>query len=215
MPGGDTPGAGPIPAVNTLVEVSILGGDSYRSRVEDAGPGLITVAAPLNLPAQDRPEAGTQVTIRWTAGARGRYAAPARLVELIRGAVPRWVTRPSGPVAVEQSRQYVRGGGGEPVVLLRHNPDDPSPVTGYVVDLGEGGLRARFTGTEITVGERVVVTLILDGDTIDAPGRAYRAAAGPGAQVVIVFDLGERQAQVIRRYVIRDQMRSRNGVRTG
>jgi hypothetical protein len=207
---------GPVPAVNDLVEVSILGGDTHRSRVEDVGNGTVTVAAPLRLRVEDLPEIGSQVTIRWSAGARGRYAASARIEEFIRGGVPRWVTRPTGPVAVEQSRQFVRGGGGEPVVLIRQGPEDASPAHGHIADLSEGGLRARFTDLEGAVGDEVVVTLTLDGDTIDARGRIQRTmreAPDDTVHVVVVLDLAERQAQAVRRYVLRHQLAARRGVR--
>jgi len=84
------------------------------------------------------------------------------------------------------------------------------------VDLSEGGLRARFVGTEVAVGDQVVVTLTLDGETIDAPGRIQRAQPDPdarGVNVVVLFELAERQAQPVRRYVMRHQMATRNGVR--
>jgi hypothetical protein len=209
-------GRDPLPAVNELIEVSILGGESHRSRVEDVDGDTVTVAAPLNLKVEDLPGIGDLVTIRWSAGARGRYAAPARIVEFVRGGVPRWITRPTGTVVVEQSRQFVRGGGGEPVVLLRQGQDDTSPVQGHVADLSEGGLRARFTDLEGAVGDTVVVTLTLDGETIDATGQIHRTTRDhgePGVQVVVVLDLPERQAQLVRRYVMKHQLAARRVVR--
>ena len=102
-----------LPAINSLVQVSVSGGDSYRSRVEDAGDGLVTVAAPLDLPVTDIPELGTPLAVRWGAGARGRYVLTGPLVEILTGTPPRWVMRPDGPPRIEQTREFVRGGGDE------------------------------------------------------------------------------------------------------
>src|SRR5690606_12552394 len=205
-----------LPAINSLVQVSVSGGDSYRSRVEDAGDGLVTVAAPLDLPVTDIPELGTPLAVRWGAGARGRYVLTGPLVEILTGTPPRWVMRPDGPPRIEQTREFVRGGGDAPISVRRVSPPGET-FDGRVVDVSEGGVRARFAECDLTPGEQIFVTLHLGEDIVGLEGTVLRTWEEEDDEcrrhAVLVFQPHERDARVIRRYVLQHQLRMRNGRR--
>ncbi|SDY68477.1 c-di-GMP-binding flagellar brake protein YcgR, contains PilZNR and PilZ domains [Micromonospora pattaloongensis] len=203
-----------LPAINALIEVSVFGGDSYKSRVEDLDNGVITVAAPLNLRVTEVPDVGDKLTVRWPAGPRGRYAVTGSIVEVTSGAVPRWAMRPEGAPKIEQSRSFVRGGGNEPLKVQRIKPDG-EPASGRVIDISEGGIRARFDQLELGAGDEVHVTVELGDDVLGTEGRVLRTWQDGEDEaetfVVIVFEPHERDARVIRRYVLRHQLMMRNG----
>jgi hypothetical protein len=153
------------------------------------------------------------VVLRWPAGPRGRHA--------VNGAVAaatgdRLRVTTDGEQWIEQARHYVRGGGGEPVHLRMAGS---LGTAGQIRDISERGVRAHFAEAEVQDGDLVHLTVQLDADTIDVMGTALKVAElppGAGAarvELIAVFEADERQAQVIRRYVLRHQMKSR--ARTG
>jgi hypothetical protein len=202
-----------LPRVNTLIEVAVLGGESYTSRVEDEAGARITVAAPLDLLVSDMPEVGARVTIGWTVQGRGRYAVPAKIVDTLRGAVSVWVVEITGPVELQQNRQFVRGGGGEAIHLERTGPTPAEgPVQGRVIDISERSVRGRFAEIEIKAGDSAAVRMVLDDEVVTFSGsvlRVYEQPDGSGTDVVAVYEADEAQAKVIRRYVLRQQMLAR------
>jgi hypothetical protein len=202
-----------LPKVNTLVEVAVLGGERYGSRVEDGHGTRLTVAAPLNLLVSDIPATGTPVTVRWAGGARGRFSAPMRIAETRSGGMALWILEVTGPVQVEQNRRFVRGGGGEPIHLERRgDTPGPGPVRGRIIDLSERSVRGRFKDIEIQVGDEAGVRLVLDEEMLDMSGSILRVVYEPGedaTDVVAVYEPGEVQATAIRRYVLRQQMLDR------
>lgn len=205
-------GARVLPEVNALVELAILGGEAYPSRVDDRRGDLLTVVAPLNLLVSDVPEIGRQLTVRWSAGRRGRYAAPAKLVETRHEQVSTWDVEITGPAEIEQNRRYVRGGGGELVRLrLALTPDDP-PLDGRVVDVSERSVRSRLRNPPFRTGDPVEVRMELDDEVIEVEGSVLRVIEQPEphvADVVVLYEPEEAQATVIRRYVLRQQMLAR------
>jgi hypothetical protein len=204
--------AGSAPEINALVELTVVGGEAYASRVEDRQGDLITVAAPLDLLVADVPEIGRQVVLRWTAGARGRYVAPAEVVEVHHEQVSTWEIKITGQLWIEQNRRYVRGGGGEPIRLRRMlEPEDPA-VDGRVVDISERSVRGQVGRFEVKAGDPVVARIVLDEDVVEVEGYVLRVLDQPehvGAGVVVIFEPDEHQATVIRRYVLRQQLLAR------
>jgi hypothetical protein len=204
--------SGIVPEVNTLIELAVLGGGAYRSRVDDRDGSRLTVAAPLNLLVSDLPAIGLRLTVRWPAGRRGRYAAPARVVGFHHDQVATWDIELTGPAEIEQNRQYVRGGGGEPIRLRRTlSPDDP-PADSWVVDLSERSVRGRFAKGTFRPGDPVAVRIVLEEDVIEVEGSVLRLIEHPEPQevdVVVLYEPDESQATTIRRYVLRQQMLTR------
>lgn len=204
-----------LPAINSLVQVSVLGGNSYRSRVEDAADGKLIVAAPLELKVTEVPQLGEKLTVFWGAGERGRYAITGPLVEVVASNPPRWVIRPDGAPRLEQNREYVRGGGDEPISVRRLSPNSET-FDGRVVDVSEGGVRARFNECDLSPGEQIFVTLQLGEDIVGLEGTVLRTWQEEDESVryaVVVFEPHERDARVIRRYVLQHQLMRRNGRR--
>jgi hypothetical protein len=204
--------SGSLPEVNALIELAIFGGEAYPSRIEDVDGNRVSVAAPLNLLISDTPEVGRQVTLRWPAGPRGRYAAPATIVAIHHDRVATWDVEITGEPAIEQNRRYVRGGGGEPLRLQRTlSPEDPV-VEARVVDISERSVRGRFTKLDVKAGDPVDVRLVLDDEVIEVSGTVLRVieqAEPHVADVVVVYEPDESQATTIRRYVMRQQLLAR------
>jgi hypothetical protein len=203
---------GNAPEVNTLVELAVVGGEAYASRVEDREGDRIIVAAPLDLLVADVPDIGRQLTLKWPAGARGRFYAPVEVVEVHHRHVATWEVKITGQLGIEQNRRYVRGGGGETIRMRRTlTPEDP-PVEGRVVDLSERSVRGHVGGFDGKAGDPVVSRMVLDDDVIEVEGNILRvidASEHRGAGVVVVFEPDEAQATVIRRYVLRQQLLAR------
>jgi hypothetical protein len=189
------------------------------SRVElDNGeehiPGIRVIraseqAVTLSLALDDVPPDGAGVTLRGPAGHRGRLA--------VRGTVTgsdenRVEVRLTGAPEVEQLRNYVRGGGGESVLLAR--PGEREAI-GWVHDISESSIRAHFTDIEVRPGNPVTLRVQLGEETVEFAAVATKVssirqrvpARGPlMVELVAVFEQDERQARTIRRYVLRQQV---------
>ncbi|HYN92670.1 MAG TPA: PilZ domain-containing protein [Pilimelia sp.] len=201
-----------LPVLHARIELAVLGGNTYASRVEDIDGRRLTVAAPLNLLVSEVPADGTELTLFWS-GSRGRHWVPGRLVRIDRAHVTTWLVELTGEVTVQQRRGYVRGGGGEPVRVRRELTPDDRPVEGHVVDVSERSVRARLPRLTVKAGDPVTVRLVLDEDVVEVTGSVLRvvehAQPGGGVDVVAVYDPPESQASLIRRYVLRSQMLAR------
>jgi hypothetical protein len=204
-----------LPSAGTFVELTAADRAPLSGvRVVDADGALVT----LSMAAASVPAAGDPVTLRWPAGPRGRYAlsGAVRVVEESRVEVTA-----DGPPQIEQHRNFVRGGGGEHVLLLK--PGHPDAL-GWIRDLSEQGIRAHFADVDVTEGDQVRLRIQLDMDVIEVTAVTSKVASlrqrvperGPmSVELVAVLTAGEAQAQVIRRYVLRQQLltRARTGVR--
>jgi hypothetical protein len=201
----------PPPNINTLVDLRFEDGREFPSRVEDAEGETLILAAPFDAGVEP-PEPGQEFHLRWSAGARGRYLAPIRLVGLSRQPLRVWHVKVSGPIRIEQRRRFVRGGGGE-LIRLRPAPPAVGPeLSGRIVDLSEGGLRCWVGHADLTVGDSVSVRVGLDEEVIELTGTVLRMSVkddGKGLDVVVVFDLDDGLAALIRRYVMSQQLIAR------
>jgi hypothetical protein len=166
-------------------------------------------AVTLSMALDDVPPAGSAVTLRGPAGHRGRLAVPG----LVSGVNENHVEiRLTGAPEVEQLRNYVRGGGGESVVLARHGERE---AIGWVHDISESSIRAHFTDIEVRPGNPVTLRVQLGEETVEFAAVATKVstirqrvpARGPlMVELVAVFEQDERQAKIIRRYVLRQQV---------
>lgn len=200
--------SGPLPELNALVDLT-YGGVDYLSRVEDATGDTVAVAAPLN-GTLEPPELGSPMSLRWGAGGRGRYVAGTRLVAMRRAdRFHSWQLRLDAPAVIDQRRRFARAGGGEAVQLSNRWAGS---VTGEATDVGEGGLRCRFPYADLRAGEPVEVSVWLGADLLAVKGWILRVLddlPGKGIDVAITFDLDERTAGVVRRYVLHQQVQAR------
>jgi hypothetical protein len=199
------------PAVNTLVDIRFPDGREYPSRVEDLEGETLRLAAPFNIGVEP-PRPGDEFEVRWTAGPRGRYLAPIRLVTEIRAHVKTWHVEVAGPIWIEQRRRFVRGGGGEKI-KVRPTESAPGPeLIGEVVDLSEGGLRCWVGRGALDVGQPVMVTVGLGTEEIELTGTVLRVSTrelSRGLDLVVAFDLTDGLASLVRRYVMRQQLIAR------
>jgi hypothetical protein len=156
---------------------------------------------------------GDSVTLRWSAGARGRYVLTGTVLTATENRID--VAAGSAP-EVEQNRNFVRGGGGEHVLLRRPGCTD---ALGWIRDLSEQGMRAHFADADLAEGDEIRLHIQLDSDMVEVTAVATKVASlrqtipqrGPmSVELVAVFRPDETQAQVIRRYVMRQQMLARS-----
>ena len=198
-----------LPSAGTLVELTAPDGPPLPGvRVVASADGVVT----LSLALADVPPGASAVTLRWPAGSRGRYALHGTVTVVDGNRVD--VAATAEP-HLEQQRNFVRGGGGEHVVLLR--PGHPE-VLGWVRDIGEQSVRAHFADVEVAEGDAVRLRIQLDADVIEVDAVAAKVAGlrqsvpqrGPmSVELVAVLTVDEVRAQLIRRYVLRQQLLAR------
>ncbi len=200
----------PLPEAGTLIELTTSPGAVPTGGVrvvQTDGDLLILSLAPADVPAL-----GTAVTLRWAAGARGRYVRTGLVTETDENRI---AVETTGDTVVEQHRHFVRGGGGEEVLLRR--PGHPD-VAGRIRDISEHGVRAHFADVSLGDGDEIVLRILLAQETVEVEAAVTKTGAlrqsiprrGPlSVEVVAVFDTDEHQAQAIRRYVLRQQMLNR------
>jgi hypothetical protein len=178
-------------------------------RVVQAAGKVIT----LSLAKTDLPPANSTVELRWAAAPRGRYAVGADVVAIDGNRVD---VRFSGEPAVVQSRLYVRGGGGETIMLVRPGEDD---AFGRVHDLSEHAVRANFTDVAVQPGEELLLRIQVGEEVVEFPARVTKVSSmrqqvprrGPlSVEMIAVFNpQDDSQARVVRRYIMRSQLAAR------
>jgi hypothetical protein len=198
-----------LPADGSYVEMTSYGETMPEVRVVHASGSVIT----LSLAVADVPPANSTVTLRWAAAPRGRYALAAN-VSAVDG--NRVEVRFTGEPAVEQSRSYVRGGGGEPIVLLMPGQE---PAQGQVHDMSERAVRAHFSDVKVRPGDDMTLRIQVGEEIVEFPARASKVSSmrqqvpfkGPlMVELVAVFtDKDEHQATIIRRYILQAQLQAR------
>jgi hypothetical protein len=197
-----------FPESGTIVELTAAAEPVGGVRVVRAEGAVIT----LSLPLAEVPDEGAAVTLRWPAGARGRYVLIVNVVAVDENRID---VEPVGEAQVEQNRNFVRGGGGEPILLRRPGQDD---AYGWIRDISEQGVRAHFAGLDVHDGEDVKLLVELGNDIVELKAVAAKVATlrqqvppGPlSVELVATFQVDETQARVIRRYVLHQQLLSRS-----
>ena len=196
-----------LPDAGSYVEMTAFDEQAARVRVVHAESAGLTLSAPRAAV----PPVGTPITLRWSAAPRGRYALQCAVVDIEENRVR---VRTSGTAEIEQQRLFVRGGGGEQVVMRRAGQGD---AHGFIRDISEHSMRAHFEDTAVTEGEDLQLWIQLGGEIVDVPAVASRVAMMPqqvppgpmSVEIVAIFATDESQARVVRRYVMRQQLLSR------
>jgi hypothetical protein len=198
-----------VPDSGALVEMTASDEPVPGVRVMHADGPVLT----LSLALDAVPPAGAAITVRWPAGDRGRYALDGVVVKIDENRVD---VKTTGDARVEQYRNFVRGGGGEEVLLRR--PGKPDAI-GQIRDISEQSLRAHFADVELRDGDELTLRALLDPDPIELTATVAKVASlrqrlperGPmSVEVVAVFEADELQAKSIRRYVLRQQLLARS-----
>lgn len=211
------------PHVNALVRVDVREGASgLPSRVEDVEDGDLCIAAPAYEGDVEPPRATDRMVLHWT-GVRGVHALPASFVELQRqgaGRLPRWRVRPVGNVELVQRRRFVRSPVSDAVAVVPVEGQLARVVAGSLVDLGEGGIRARFDAlSPLAEATEVQVHLSLRDRSVILVGTVLRCLpivvdGARGHEAVIVFEPTEQEGDLIRREVLHQQVLRRRQAAT-
>jgi len=196
-----------LPSINALVDVVLMDGEAYQSRVEDVNGTRLTVAAPFGVNAADMPRLGTSMELAWVAGDR-RLAADVRLCTLSVEQPPRWSLEAIGSIRLQTRRNYVRGGGGEVVEVTL----DGMAYAGRVIDLSEGGVRCRMLEDKFDRDDRVGLRIALESETLPLTGTVLfvrRDFENATFDVIITYETTELIGRSIRGYVLRREMEER------
>jgi hypothetical protein len=199
-----------LPAAGSYIELTSYGETLLDVRVLHAGRGMITLA----LPRDEIPPQGSAVTVRWAAAPRGRYAVTANVTEVEDN---QFDIRFAGDPSVEQARDYVRGGGGELILMERDGEDD---AVGFVHDLSERAVRAHFTDVIVRPGDEMVLKVQLTDEVATFAARATKVSSmrqqvprrGPlSVEMLAVFEgRDDHSAKMVRRYIMKQQLLSRS-----
>jgi hypothetical protein len=197
-----------LPETGATIELTATSETVTGVRVVATEPGTLT----LSLALAAVPPAGANVTLRWPAGIRGRYALCVHVEEVDENRIR---VRPIGRAEIEQQRNFVRGGGGERVMLRRPRCPD---VYGWIRDISEQGVRAHFEDVILAENEDIKLVVELEQEIVELAAVTNRVASlrqtvpvrGPmSVEVVAALQPDEHQAQLIRRYVMRQQVLNR------
>lgn len=201
-----------LPTINSLIDVVVHDGEAFHSRVEDVTGKRLTVGAPFGIHADEIPKIGGPLEVAWLAGDR-RLMVEAKLTRLTREPA-HWELEAISAPRLETRRHFVRGGGGERVVLARG--DDS--YAGWAIDVSEGGVRCRMPVDTLRRDERVEVRLTLDTELLTLLGlvkfvRPHEETSG--YDVVVIYQTSEAVGRLIRGYIMRREMEQRRRLRAG
>jgi hypothetical protein len=195
-----------LPKFGSMIEVVVGGppGQTYRAHLEDAQNDRLSAIIPVNPQLRAASDSGGPATVRWSAGTLGTASAPARLSHDGRSQL---IIELVGPVTLEQNRRFVRGGGFERIDLRREVADDGTMYTGWVVDLSEASVCARFASLVVEPDDSVSLEVDMDGTPLRTLGLVRRVTQGEtvseGTTVVVGYLLDEGRASAVRRYLLR------------
>jgi hypothetical protein len=199
-----------LPADGSYIELTQFGETVPDVRVIHAGEEVIT----LSLALSEIPPQGSAVTVRWAAAPRGRYAVTANVAAVDGN---RFDIRFAGEPSIVQARDYVRGGGGELILMERDGDED---AAGFVHDLSERAVRAHFTDVTVRPGDDMLLKIQLTDEVASFPARASKVSSmrqqvprrGPlSVEMVAVFEgQDDHTAKMIRRYIMKQQLLSRS-----
>ena len=200
-----------LPDLNALVDIILIDGQAFHSRVEDTDGKRLTVGAPFSIRAADVPRNGGALDVAWLAGDR-RMVVAVKLRATNREP-PRWELEAAGTPRLQTRRHYVRGGGGEKVEFTTGGGDT---FTASAIDVSEGGVRCRVPENRVSHDEPVQVRLSLDTEelTLDGIVRFVRPhEETDGFDVIVTYQTTEAVGQRIRGYIMRREMEERRRLR--
>ncbi|RKS75603.1 PilZ domain-containing protein [Motilibacter peucedani] len=198
-----------LPELNTLVRVALgEGAPVLPSRVEGVEGDDLLLAAPSYVGDVVGPRVGSTVSVHWTS-ARGVCSVPVEFVAAERSGIKLWRVRLNGGVEFSQRRRYARVTTGGPLSLAA---DDLETVrVGWMLDLSEGGVRARIAPGAFSSDEPVEVRLTVEGELVTLVGSVVRTAPPVGGfeEVTVSFPDDHHAADLVRRFVLQEQVRLR------
>jgi len=205
-----------LPDVNDPVMLRDRAGRQYASRVEDLAAGLVVVAQPRDLPADEAFGAGTEVDVTWVDADGVVMALPTRiLVQHARDRRPVWSLAVTGEASSEQRRRSERVPATGPATI-RAAGEGEAGVAGHPVGGSEGGVRCSVvTGAAdrfLTGPNEVVAEFRLGTVDFAVPGRVefLRPTKRPTEveDLVVVFDDPVPDADALRKAVFALELES-------
>jgi len=189
------------PNLNDPIALRDQADREYASTVENLGVGLVVVAKPDALPADETFGAGTEVSIVWADAAGDVIVLPARiLAEHGDETKVLWSLAVTAPAFKAQRRRHVRVEA-EGVVELRspaggEDDAEAEAVLGNLVDVSEGAIHCTVeVGSAdgfLTASNQVIAGFRLGSTDFAVPGRAefLRSTARPSEleALVVLFD---------------------------
>jgi c-di-GMP-binding flagellar brake protein YcgR len=218
-----------LPEVNSLVRVVLAETDERPSRVESDDDGLLALAAPWHAAAL-APGPGEPLAVRWST-LRGLCEVTATLVSVDReNAVALWRVQTEGEIRVLQRRRFARADATAPVMIAPLLADtdchaQPEAVMATLTNLSEGGARVRVDGVAtlekagLTPDGEVELRMSLGAVIVRVVGIVIRITpdvprtARDAAEVVVSFDAPDNAADLIRRFVMHQQVLARRAAR--
>lgn len=198
-----------LPDVNTLVRVA-MGEEStlLPSRIEEVDGDEIVVAAPAYVGDLEDPAIGDVISVYWTQS-RGVCSLPAQFVGVERNHIKLWRLRPAGALEIVQRRRYTRVEAAGAVSLVDNGVDVVR--VGWMVDLGEGGVRCRLAPGAFIAEHPVECRLSLDGELVFVPGTVLRSEPGTtgSEEVIVTFDAENPACNKVRKFVFAQQVLAR------
>jgi len=207
-----------MPAIHRLVTITDQDGREYRSRVEDVGDGMLTLARPLTLPLEHEFQLGQPLLASWP-DPDGLTVATVRLTGTrTREHLGLWVTAVL-ELHRQQRRQFVRVPALGPIELMAIGAEAGQPfphVAGQLLDVSEAGLRCalRSSDAEALAGTLdLLASFALAGTRFTMPAAMLRAEPSRRddqlTECVLTFEVDEREAAELRRLVFAEQLRLR------
>jgi hypothetical protein len=199
-----------LPPINSLVDLILLDGEIFPSRIEGIDGKVFTVGEPLDARAKV-PKIGSALEVEWVVDDR-RQAVDMRLTSLSGARPPLWRLEVTSSVRPQSRRSYVRGGGGENSDVSQGE----HKVTGKVVDLSEGGVRLRVQEDLFERDEHVDVLLRLDGERLSVRGTVLFVRRHPQTasfDLIITYETPEAVGRTIRSYVLKREIEARRRLR--
>jgi c-di-GMP-binding flagellar brake protein YcgR len=214
-----------LPSVNQRIALRADTGDEFASRVEDVGGTRLTVARPLDLPAEHELRIGSEIMAAWHVD-DGVHVLPCKVTRIRReGVVPLWDVEVMGEPWREQRRSFVRAAVMGRVAMHWTTIDEVErEATGLISDLSEAAVgfvsKDRVLETSAPAGITAEISIKTPGQHFELEGEIVRATAllaqAPSTdpaqwQVVVRFSNPGRTADDIRRIVFNQQLRDRHG----
>ncbi|MGI8666385.1 MAG: PilZ domain-containing protein [Jatrophihabitans sp.] len=214
--------------------IADLEGRAFRSRIEDVAGDCLVLARPLNLPVEHEFGIGETVLLSWP-DPGGITSATTELIEsTLRGPLGLWTVRVIGDYRREQRRRFVRVPLAGPVRLVpvvgegeaagSAGPAGPAclagsvPVAGQLLDISEAALRCAVRADAVgglTIEAEALVDFTLAHQDFSFTATVMKLQPDrrdqEAIEVVLVFEIGEEQAALLRRAVFAEQLRIRNG----
>lgn len=204
------------PSINDTVLLHDAAGREYRSRVEALEGAVLTVARPLDLPAETDSEPRAEWFVTWGVAGGIAVLPTTHVATYVENHLGLWSLAVSGAGWIEQRREFVRVPAfGRVVLRPADEASEHGEVPGTLIDLSEGALRCSVDDTHAedpTFDETVQACFRFGDGEFAVPGRVISRRAGEhrtgSLHLVVLFDEPNRDADALRKQIFALQRRT-------